>query len=65
MNTDTSSASCRDSQVDQEQLLPFLLNPNSYPHRPRHVKLVQTHGSFVFLAPPYVFKNMSLPDRIR
>jgi aminoglycoside phosphotransferase family enzyme/predicted kinase len=40
----------------QEQLLPFLLNPRSYPHRPRAVRLVQTHASFVFLAPHFVFK---------
>ena len=42
--------------VSQEQLLPFLLNPQSYPHRPRSVRLVQTHASFVFLAPPFVYK---------
>ena len=42
--------------VSQEQLLPFLLNPQSYPHRPRTVRLVQTHASFVFLAPPFVYK---------
>lgn len=39
-----------------EQLLPFLLNPRSYPHRPRQVRLVQTHASFVLLAPPFVYK---------
>jgi len=42
--------------TSQEQLLPFLLNPNSYPHRPRTVRLVQTHASFVFIAPPFVYK---------
>jgi aminoglycoside phosphotransferase family enzyme/predicted kinase len=45
-----------DSVLKQEQLLPFLLNPASYPHRPRQVKLIQTHSSFVFLVPPLVFK---------
>ena len=40
----------------QEHLLPFLLNPHSYPHHPRTVRLVQTHASFVFIAPPYVYK---------
>lgn len=40
----------------QEQLLPFLLNPKSYPHRPRSVRLLQTHASFVFVAPPFVYK---------
>ena len=40
----------------QERLLPFLLNPRSYPHRPRTVRLIQTHSAFVFVAPPYVYK---------
>ncbi len=40
----------------QEQLLPFLLNPQSYPHRPRTVRLIQTHSSFVLVAPPFVYK---------
>ena len=43
-------------QLCQEQLLPFLLNPMSYPHHPRDVRLVQTHCSFVFIAPPFVYK---------
>jgi hypothetical protein len=51
--TKTRAAPASDAQ---ERLLPFLLNPNSYPHRPRRVRLVQTHSSFVFLAPPFVFK---------
>lgn len=38
------------------KLLSFLQNPGSYPHHPRTVQLVQTHASFVFLAPPFVFK---------
>ncbi|HSH17456.1 MAG TPA: phosphotransferase, partial [Verrucomicrobiae bacterium] len=42
--------------LNQERLLPFLLNPHSYPHRPSSVRLVQTHASFVFIAPPYVYK---------
>ncbi|MCI0746062.1 MAG: AAA family ATPase [Verrucomicrobia subdivision 3 bacterium] len=45
-----------EKEVQQEQLLPFLLNPNSYPHRPRSVRLVQTHASFVFIVPPLVYK---------
>lgn len=40
----------------QERLLPFLLNPHSYPHRPKRVRLLQTHASFVFLVPPFVYK---------
>jgi hypothetical protein len=46
----------RSELTRQEQLLPFLLNPNSYPHRPRRIRLVQTHSSFVFLATPFVHK---------
>src|SRR6266542_4211022 len=51
----------------QEQLLPFLLNPNSYPHRPRRVRLVQTPSSFVFLVPPvvYGFLNFSTLEKRR
>ena len=45
-----------DNPDSQERLLPFLLNPNCYPHRPRRVRLVQTHSSFVFIAPPFVYK---------
>ncbi|MFM1769479.1 MAG: putative family phosphotransferase fused to gluconate kinase family enzyme [Verrucomicrobiota bacterium] len=42
--------------ASRDPLLPFLLNPQSYPHRPRWVRLIQTHASFVFIAPPYVYK---------
>ena len=56
MNTDGTPESAVRELTRQEQLLPFLLNPNSYPHRPRRVRLVQTHSSFVFLAPPFVYK---------
>lgn len=52
----TPSPRLADEAARQERLLPFLLNPQSYPHRPGVVRLVQTHASFVFIAPPYVFK---------
>jgi uncharacterized protein len=42
--------------ISQEQLLAFLLNPHSYPHRPSHVRLKQTHSSWVLLAGPYAYK---------
>lgn len=42
--------------VSNEQLLAFLQDPASYPHRPRSVRLIQTHASFVVLAFPYVYK---------
>jgi uncharacterized protein len=37
-------------------LLEFLLNPSSYPHKPRYVTHIQTHASHVFIVPPYVYK---------
>ncbi|PYK32729.1 MAG: phosphotransferase [Verrucomicrobia bacterium] len=40
----------------QEQLVAFLRLPGSYPHRPDTVRPVQTHISWVFIAPPFVFK---------
>ena len=43
-------------EAAQERLLPFLLNRLSFPHRPRQVRLVQTHASFVIIAPPFVYK---------
>jgi uncharacterized protein len=52
----TPSPRVADEAARQERLLPFLLNPQSYPHRPRAVRLVQTHASFVFIAPPFVLK---------
>ena len=56
MTTSSPTEAIADKLAGQEQLLPFLLNPNSYPHRPRAVRLVQTHASFVFIAPPFVYK---------
>ena len=42
--------------VAQDELIAFLLDPESYPHRPKRVRLVQTHASYVFLGFPYVYK---------
>jgi uncharacterized protein len=42
--------------ISEKQLLAFLLNPHSYPHRPNHVRLKQTHSSYVLLAGPYAYK---------
>ncbi len=44
------------SIVSYEQLLSFLQDPASYPHRPKSVRVIQTHASFVALAFPYVYK---------
>ncbi len=38
------------------RLLDFLQRPESYPHQPSSVQVVQTHASIVALVPPYVFK---------
>lgn len=46
----------KDELIQQERLLPFLREPNSYPHHPQSVQLVQTHCSFVALAGNFVYK---------
>jgi aminoglycoside phosphotransferase family enzyme len=45
-----------DQLLAQERMLPVLLDPAFYPHNPERVRLIQTHASFVFLAPPFVYK---------
>jgi uncharacterized protein len=40
----------------QERLIAFLESPRSYPHQPAEVRSLQTHISWVFVAPPFVFK---------
>ncbi len=40
----------------RQDLINFLLEPSSYPHRPPAVKHLQTHISDIFIAPPYVYK---------
>jgi hypothetical protein len=42
--------------LEQDTLLDFFLQPQSYPHNPPQVELIQTHASWVFLAGEYVFK---------
>jgi aminoglycoside phosphotransferase family enzyme/predicted kinase len=42
--------------VAQDELIAFLLDPESYPYHTRRVHLVQTHASYVFLGCPYVYK---------
>jgi aminoglycoside phosphotransferase family enzyme/predicted kinase len=39
-----------------ERLIAFLESPASYPHRSTEVRSLQTHISWVFVAPPFVFK---------
>ncbi len=45
-----------DQPLSQNRLLSFLQLPLSYPHRPREVRFIQTHISWVFIASPFVFK---------
>jgi aminoglycoside phosphotransferase family enzyme/predicted kinase len=44
------------SPVSSEKLLAFLLEPRSYPHKPKRVRIVQTHASYLSLVAPYVYK---------
>ena len=39
-----------------DELIAFLEDPSSYPHAPDHVRLLQTHISFVAIASPFVYK---------
>src|SRR5947207_836856 len=39
-----------------ERLVAFLESPSSYPHKPTSVRSIQTHISWVFIAPPFVYK---------
>jgi aminoglycoside phosphotransferase family enzyme/predicted kinase len=39
-----------------ERLVAFLESPSSYPHKPPGVRSIQTHISWVFIAPPFVYK---------
>jgi len=53
MNNDKKT---RDDLPSQEELLKFLLTKHSYPHKPKHIRFVQTHASYVFIVPPFVYK---------
>src|SRR5207247_6969396 len=39
-----------------QRLIAFLESPESYPHGPAEVRVIQTHISWVFIASPFVFK---------
>jgi aminoglycoside phosphotransferase family enzyme/predicted kinase len=41
---------------ESQELITFLESPQSYPHKPPEVRSIQTHISWVFIAPPFVFK---------
>lgn len=42
--------------TDQSDIIAFLSDPNSYPHRPEAVERIDTHGAMVFLADDQAFK---------
>ena len=42
--------------LKRQELIDFLLEPSSYPHKPPDVTHLQTHISDVFIAPPFVYK---------
>lgn len=42
--------------VDLSNKLSFLGSPQAYPHRPRHVEVIETHMSWVFLTGSLVYK---------
>jgi hypothetical protein len=43
-------------KLEKEEFISFLQNPGSYPHEAETVELIQTHISYVAIAPPYVYK---------
>ncbi|UCH50824.1 MAG: aminoglycoside phosphotransferase, partial [Chloroflexota bacterium] len=42
--------------TEQPALVQTLLKPETYPHSPQKVELVQTQMSFIFLTDDYVYK---------
>ena len=42
--------------VSPEKLVAFLSDPRSYPRRPKSVRLIQTHASYLILVAPYAYK---------
>ncbi len=42
--------------IDKDALIDFMINPESYPNRPEHVKHLETHISHVFIADDKVYK---------
>jgi uncharacterized protein len=42
--------------VSEEEMIAFLSDPTTYPHRPETARVIQTHISYVALVPPYVYK---------
>ena len=56
MRSASSNQFASERTVPKEKLISFLCNRHSYPERPRSVRFVQTHASYVFITVRYVFK---------
>ena len=56
MRSAASNDFASERTVPKEKLISFLCNRHSYPERPRSVRFVQTHASYVFITGRYVFK---------
>ena len=52
----SASRAASDSPVAQKELVAFLSDRRSYPERPRSVRFVQTHASYVFITSHHVYK---------
>lgn len=50
------------TEYSEETLEQFLADPDSYPHGPDQVRIVQTHASYVAIASPFVFKVKKAVD---
>ena len=53
---ESSTADATSSKRHQDDLRRLLEDPESYPHKPKTVRLIQTHASYVAIAPPFVYK---------
>ncbi len=52
----SSKDSAKEETVSKERLIAFLLNRRSFPERPKRVRFVQTHASYVFITDRHVYK---------
>ncbi len=52
----------RGRTVTKEQLISFLCNRHSYPERPRSVRFLQTHASYVVITARHVYKVKKAVD---
>lgn len=42
--------------ITETEMIAFLSDPGSFPHRPRTASVIQTHISWLAMVPPYVYK---------